>query len=319
MFKFYFQSGEFYADQSISWIGLFKDFLIPLAGVGVPLLLFYLGIRQERKRTDLQRLEDIDKSDRIENLRLLYFHSLLQEALKYCWHFEDVLMSQIATLTVNKYTFEDLEIDGDEVLKRIVVDLDRESLFYAYRMRIDDQALTVIFKALDAAYGLQNTFILVWEKTSVIITTKMNEIRSSTSSLGLRVVDINIDDDTDQNLRNQLMMIFVHYDQKDSSEARHYQDLIEIIVNPIASAIEEQGKTMNVNWKQLYQQALNVQILDKQVDSIVNQYFKTLSEISTTLDRVIADLIKHYLPLEDYLINNKHLLKRLSDEEDVNK
>lgn len=221
---------------------MFKDFLIPLAGVGVPLLLFYLGIKQERERSDQRRIEDLDKSDRIENLGLLYFHSLLKQALDHCCHLSEVLSSTMNALKANKYYSEDLEIDGDEVLKRIVIDLDRESLFYAYRMRIDDQSLNAIFRGLDAAHGLRDTYIQIWTKTNGLIVNKMNEIRSSTSSLGIRIGEVEISDETDLDLRRQLMGIFVQYSQREYSKDKEYQKLVENLANPFASTIEDKGK-----------------------------------------------------------------------------
>jgi hypothetical protein len=313
MFRFYFQSGEFHGDQGSFWIGVFKDFLIPLAGVGVPLLLFYWGLRLERKRVDKQRADDTEKSDRAEHLRLLYFHSLLIEALKFCCHFQDVLDSVSKSLNANKYSSNNLALDGGADLKRIVVDLDRERLFYAYRMRIDDQSLNVIFKAMDAVYGLRGTFGEVWERSSREITSRMNGIRSSTSDFGLRVLEVNVDDPNDLNLRNQLMQIFIDHAQKEHSDDREYQELVESLATPFAATIEEHQKTSNPNWSSLYNRVLDVQILDKQVESIVSQYLHTVEEISITLDRAVSDLFKHYLPLEDYLVERKLLTKRLAE------
>ncbi|WP_426295363.1 hypothetical protein ACN9ML_11905 [Dyadobacter endophyticus] len=313
MLRFYFQSGEFHSDQGNFWIGVFKDFLIPLAGVGVPLLLFYLGLRQERRRADKQRNEDNEKLDRAENLRLLYFHSLLVEALKFCCHFQDVLDSVGKSLNENKYSSNNLALDGGTDLKRIVVDLDRERLFYAYRMRIEDQSLNVTFKALDAVYGLRGTFGEVWERSSREITSRKNGIRSSTSDFGLRVLEVNVDNPDDSNLRDQLMQILIGHGQKEYSEERQYQELIESLATPFATTIEGHQKSRDSNWSSLYNKVLSVQILDKQVESIVSQYLHNVEEISLTVERAVSDLFKHYLPLEDYLIEQKLLTKRLAD------
>lgn len=316
MFRFYFQSGEFHGDQGSFWIGVFKDFLIPLAGVGVPLLLFYWGLVQERRRADAQRSEDKEKFDRTENLRLLYFHSLLLEALKYCCEFQDTLDKVVESLKGNRYHSDNLALSDDTDLKRIVIDLDRESLFYAYRMRIDDQSLNITFKGLDTAYGLRRTFGEVWERSNREITNRKNDIRSSTSDFGLRVLEVNVDNPTDLNLRNQLMQIFVDYAEKEHTEERQYQELIESLVASFTATIEVHRKTRDAEWVNLYNKALEVQILDKQVESIVGQHLQNVDEISKTLDLVVSDLFKHYLPLEDYLVERKLLVERILGAED---
>lgn len=85
-----------------------------------------------------------------------------------------------------------------------------------------------------------------------MVLNKMNEIRSSTSSLGIRIGDVEINDDTDLDLRKLLMGIFVHYSQRDYCSNREYQELVENLANPWASAIEEKGKGMGANWKPVY-------------------------------------------------------------------
>lgn len=122
-----------------------------------------------------------------------------------------------------------------------------------------------------------------------------------------------VDNPDDLNLRDQLMQIFIGQAQKEYSEERQYQELIESLAMPFAATIERCRKTGDSNWSSLYDSVLEVQILDKQVESIVSQYLHTVEEISRTVDRAVSDLLNHYLPLKDYLAERKLLAKRLAD------
>jgi hypothetical protein len=55
MFEIYIQSGEFIGEKSNIWISVFKDFLIPAFGVGIPLYIFYKGISSQRKEDEVKQ------------------------------------------------------------------------------------------------------------------------------------------------------------------------------------------------------------------------------------------------------------------------
>jgi hypothetical protein len=316
MFRIYFQTGQFYGDQGISWISIFKDFLIPLAGVGIPLLMFYLGLKQERIKADQQRKIDEAKSAHLEDLRLLYFHSLFKEAFKHCLHFQDVLVNLIQVVKKNRYYTGNLALDGDTDLKRIVFDLDRESLFYAYRSKIDDLSLNVIFKALDGAYGLRQTFSEAWSKANDGVVSKKNELRSVTADFGLRVLHVEAINIEDTELKARLMHIFFEYAKNEHPAERDCYELIEGLVNPFMSTAEDFGKIMHPLWSELFSKVGEAQIIDNQVTSIMQQYSLTLEELNSTLNRVVSDLYKHYLPLEVYLVKNSLLTEKLLDDDE---
>lgn len=318
MFKLYFQSGEFYGESGNFWISVFKDFLIPLLGVGVPLGLFYLGIKKEREKTDQQRMEDELKSRHQDNMRLLYFHSLLKQALVNCEHFRSVLEKILVDIKDNIYHNGNLEFDGDSDLKRIVIDLDRESLFYAYRQYIDDLSLNIIFKGLSAAYESVQTFKEMWVKTNREVTNKKNEFRSTASALGLKVIRVNNADADETDLKILLMEVIKEYADNEAPDNWEYKDMLSRVVDPFVSILEEQGKATDPLWRDTLEGALRAQILDKQIESIVQQYGVNLGQLVKIMKRVISNIEEHCKPLENYLIDNKLLTSKiLGDKEEI--
>jgi len=138
MFEFYFQSGDFTASEG----SLLKDFLIPFLGLGVPLWVFYEGLKKQRK-DDESRKEDLDDE------KLLYFYHIALGSKHFIKSFLRGMKDVVESFAHNPYGYVDYRVGPSDDLVRAVERIDQEKVFHAYISRAKSLKIRNTFSALD--------------------------------------------------------------------------------------------------------------------------------------------------------------------------
>ncbi len=124
-FDFIFQNGDFYYEQIHSSIW---DFLTTLGGIGIPVCLFYLGLRAQKKKENTQKEEK-------QYDRLRYFATLVENIITICDKQKENCKTFSSMFESNPIVFPELEIIIGTDIKRVVVSLNQEETYHAYLKR----------------------------------------------------------------------------------------------------------------------------------------------------------------------------------------
>lgn len=125
LFDIVFQNGEFFYEASSSILEKIWTFLASFIGLGIPLLLFYLGLKEDKKR-EIKR-----KNDR-QNDNLKYFAILVENVIIVCNKQAGNCMRIAEESASHPTEFPIIEKVVGTDIKRIVNLVNHENIFHAY-------------------------------------------------------------------------------------------------------------------------------------------------------------------------------------------
>ena len=161
LYDIVFQDGEFFYDTSSSVIEKFWTFFVSFCGIGIPLILFYLGLRLDKKR------ENKRKIDRQED-NLKYFAILIENILTLSSIQATNCVTVATKISINPIEFPLLEKIVGTDIKRIVNLSNHEDIFHAYISKYGNtteniKEFRVIFSYLDYLDKIYDQHIQVFE------------------------------------------------------------------------------------------------------------------------------------------------------------
>lgn len=147
LFDIVFQNGEFINEMSTSLIEKSWTFFVSLCGIGIPLLLFYLGLKEEREKENKRRIDR-----QYDNLK--YFAILIENIKALCVKQAENCIEVSNKIVANPIIFPVLEKIVGTDIKRIVNLVNHEDIFHAYIAKFGGetekiQDFRVIFSYLD--------------------------------------------------------------------------------------------------------------------------------------------------------------------------
>lgn len=125
LFDIVFQNGDFYGETSTSLGEKLWSFFVSLSGIGIPLLLFYLGLKAESRKENKRKI-----TRQSDNLK--YFAILIENIKVLCVKQSENCKSISEKILHNPFDFPVIEKTVGSDIKRIVNLVNHEDIFHAY-------------------------------------------------------------------------------------------------------------------------------------------------------------------------------------------
>lgn len=290
MFKFYFQTGEFLKDNFDIW----KDFLIPLLGVGIPLWIFYEGTKKQNK------IERLKKEEHYKE-KIYYFDNLFRKAIEFGLHLEDSINQVLKELNEAAWNTINFEIASSDDLRRLIFDIDQEDFYHAYRSIFKDNKISIIFNGLDTLNDIRNSIVEQWTRGTKKIRKRKNSITKINGKVITEVYKVPIKSDEDQKILNQVEEVFMEYLPKYGIEQKDYNIVLNSYIKPLQSILINLPKRKRSEWNAVINELQKSEITIYQIISIGKSLNNNLSAIVKVLKDVNDSMAKTYIPLYDYI------------------
>lgn len=290
MFKFYFQTGEFLKDNFDIW----KDFLIPLLGVGIPLWIFYEGTKKQNK------IERLKKEEHYKE-KIYYFDNLFRKAIEFGLHLEDSINQVLKELNEAAWNTRNFEIASSDDLRRLIFDIDQEDFYHAYRSIFKDNKISIIFNGLDTLNDIRNSIVDQWTHGTKKIRKRKNSITKINGKVITEVYKVPINSDEDQKILNQVEEVFMEYLPKYGIEQKDYNIVLNSYIKPLQSILINLPKRKRSEWNAVINELQKSEITIYQIISIGKSLNNNLSAIVKVLKDVNDSMAKTYIPLYDYI------------------
>jgi hypothetical protein len=176
-----FQSGDFINEQSTNIIEKVWTFIVSFCGIGIPLLLFFLGLSSQRNQ------ENKRKADRqFDNLK--YFAILIENITALCSQQSENCKDVANKIVKNPIDFPDLEKIVGTDIKRIVSLINHEDIFHAYIAKFGNTTekikdFRIIFSYLDYLDKIYDEHLQGYENYKDKFDNKYNEYIKVTTEI----------------------------------------------------------------------------------------------------------------------------------------
>ena len=303
----FFQFGEFTGEESSKVIDFIIQLVGALIGAGSAILVFWLGLKNERLKGDKQKIELTHEKLRYVNFLL---NGVLADTQKQLLGIERFINQQNSNLS--KLTIFDITVKNNS--ERIVNKINQEEYFLAYVRVFDDDNITRLF-------DLTDYFKLAFDKVLEDIRSNAKydydlkvEFKGLVDSLINKIAAYSFvlkqkQNYQDDDLYNILNESIIHYYEVIQKEFDNFLLLRENFIVPLLPQILKYR-----NIAEVYEIAEIASKANKSLTPVLinkEKFIIDLRETKKDIESQIEKFDKYIKPLDNYLISKNLKITRL--------
>lgn len=299
-----FQNGDFYNEASTSLLEKLLTFIISLCGLGIPLLLFYLGLKTDRKKENERKA--VRQYDNLKYFAILIdnIKALAPKQAENCFEVAEKIVQDPTKFPVLE------RIVGTDI-KRIVNLLNHEDIFHAYLAKYGNSAdniqnYRVIFSYLDYLDKVYDQHLEDYDNYKDKFISKYNDYKKISDDLMDHVAilinrikheDEHFNENSFWNYINQLLLEYYRKINDEGAEKNIEYDF-KSFINPIKVELVR-NYSGNINSDYIVIQAKKATYIHSDIITLSVEMHKDFNEFQNNFNTINSKIVEKTIELSN--------------------